>query len=381
MNLQYVTGFDDDEDPSDVRLSCFIHTLQLTVRDGLKNSSFILKVLSKCQTLAKIAHKSSTIADILDEFNKNISKMNVTRWSSEYLFIKSIFSIGRNDLEIITSLMENPVKFTDKDFIILGEFIDILEPFHDITIKCQAELAVTASFVVPSIVHLFAHLRDIKENVSYCSKFIQQLHDSIKNRFSGIMDRLSLVNVDSNANFGDPLYFIAAVLDPSFKFFWIRDLQLSAQVENRLKNYIIELIVNEMSKDSRTTTAESSNLNSSSMSSSCSTSSPKLKRRKLFNYEDFNLNDSNESSTLDPSVELDAYLTDPIRAKFSDYWFHSKLNVLKQLVIRIFSVQASSAPTECVFSHAGLILSSRRTKLNEDLFRNLVLLRVNQHLL
>ncbi len=40
-----------------------------------------------------------------------------------------------------------------------------------------------------------------------------------------------------------------------------------------------------------------------------------------------------------------------------------------------------SAPIERVFSHAGLILSSRRTNMNEDLFRNLVLLRVNQHLL
>jgi len=198
--------------------------------------------------------------------------------------------------------MDNPVKFSNKDFIILAEFIDILEPFHEISIKCQAEMAVTASLVVPSIVHLFTHLRDMKANVSYCSKLIEQLDGSIKKRFSSIMDRLSLVNVDSNANFDDPLYFITAVLDPSFKFFWIRDLQLSAQVENHLKNHIIELIVNEISKDSRTSTAESSNLNSSSMSSSCSASSPKLKRRKLFNYEDCNLNDSNESLTLDGGV-------------------------------------------------------------------------------
>jgi hypothetical protein len=101
----------------------------------------------------------------------------------------------------------------------------------------------------------------------------------------------------------------------------------------------------------------------------------------LFNYDDNIINDFSESSTLDPVVELDAYLNDPVRAKFSDYWFHSQLNILKNLVVRIFSVQASSAPIERVFSHAGLILSSRRTNMKEHLFRDLVLLRVNQNLL
>lgn len=116
-------------------------------------------------------------------------------------------------------------------------------------------------------------------------------------------------------------------------------------------------------------------------SASSSTTTQQRKRRKLFNYDDNIINGSNESSTLDPAVELDAFLNDPVRSKFSDYWFHSQLKILKNLVVRIFSVQASSAPIERVFSHAGLILSSRRTKMNETLFRDLVLLRVNQNLL
>lgn len=93
------------------------------------------------------------------------------------------------------------------------------------------------------------------------------------------------------------------------------------------------------------------------------------------------MNESNESITLDPAVELGAYLNDPIRSKFSDYWFHSQLNILKKLVVRIFSVQASSAPVERVFSQAGLVLSARRTNMNEQLFLDLVFLRVNHSLL
>ena len=70
--------------------------------------------------------------------------------------------------------------------------------------------------------------------------------------------------------------------------------------------------------------------------------------------------------------ELESYLNDPIKAKFSDYWLQSRMNHLKRLVLRIFSVQASSAPIERVFSHAGIILSQRRTKMNEQLFKELV---------
>jgi hypothetical protein len=297
------------------------------------------------------------------------------------MLMKSILSINKLDLEAITSLMENPVKFSNNDFIILEELVGILEPFYEISIKCQAETAVTVSLVVPSIVHLITHLRDIKQDISFCGKLIQQLQESIETRFCGIINRLNQVDVIDNDHYGDPLYFIAAVLDPSFKFYWIRDLQLAVQIENRLKQNIIQLIINEMSKDSKLFAIESHTIDFSLTASSWSTSTLKQKRRKLFNYDDSNMNVSNKSITFDPAVELDAYLKDPVRSKFSDYWFHSQLNILKKLVVRIFSVQASSAPIERVFSYAGLILSSRRTNMNEHLFRDLVFLRVNQNLL
>ncbi|CAF4804796.1 unnamed protein product [Rotaria socialis] len=384
MNIAFADDYEDIENPSDLRLSCFIHSLQLSVRDGLKNAPYVPKLLKKCQTLAKFSHKSSKVAELLEELNKHIHKMTITRWNSEFLLIKSILSIGRTDLETITSAMDNPIKFSDNDFIALEELIDILQPFYDVSIKCQAETALTASLVVPSIVHLISHLRDIKPDISLCLKLVQQLEESIKTRFSGIINRLNLVDVADNSAYYDPIYFIVAVLDPSFKFLWIHDLNLPVPLENRLKQHIIELIINEMEKDLPTSTIEPMKINFSSkstLSSSFTTTTPPRKRRKLFNYDDNIINDSNASSTLDPAVELDAFLNDPVRSNFSNYWFHSQLKILKNLVVRIFSVQASSAPIERVFSHAGLILSSRRTNMNETLFRDLVLLRVNQNLL
>ncbi len=73
------------------------------------------------------------------------------------MLIKSILSIGKNDLESILIFMENAIKFSNNDFMILQEIVDILEPFYDITIKCQSEKVVTASLVVPAVVHLMVH--------------------------------------------------------------------------------------------------------------------------------------------------------------------------------------------------------------------------------
>ncbi|CAF4957145.1 unnamed protein product, partial [Rotaria magnacalcarata] len=43
---------------------------------------------------------------------------------------------------------------------------------------------------------------------------------------------------------------MATILDPSFKFYWLRDLNLPINNENRLKQNIIQLIVDEISQDS-----------------------------------------------------------------------------------------------------------------------------------
>jgi len=191
------------------------------------------------------------MADALDQLNKHINKTNVTRWNSEYLLIKSILSIGKNDLEPIVTLMENPIKFLNNDILILQEIVDILEPFYDISIKCQSETIATAGLVVPAIVHLIVHLRDVKENILFCTKLVQQLESSIEKRFAGIVNRLNQLHIEENDPFNDPVYFISAVLDPSFKFFWLRDLKLPANIENRLKQDVIQLILDEINKDSK----------------------------------------------------------------------------------------------------------------------------------
>jgi hypothetical protein len=82
-------------------------------------------------------------------------------------------------------------------------------------------------------------------------------------------------------------------------------------MENRLKQNVIQIIIDEMNKNP-TTSNKSNGMNYSLTASSSSTSTPKNKCRKLFNYDASTAGDSNGSLTFDPAVELDAYLNDPV---------------------------------------------------------------------
>lgn len=362
-----------------IRMPCFAHTLQLVIRDGLEKISHISKVMEKCQNLARCAHKSTKIADLLDQLNRHIERPTVTRWNSDYMLLKSIMSMSKDDVQSISNMIEYPIQFSSNDFITMEEIVDILEPFYQISLKCQAEKLVTISLVVPSIVHLVCHLRSIKDDLSFCNKLVEQLRAAIEIRFAGIINRLYQQDVQNDDPFSDPVYFIASLLDPAFKFLWIRDLKLPVNTENRLKQNIIQLILDEISKDPKSIQINSSVKQPSPLPSTTN----KSKRIKLFDYDDQSYDDTSAdgSKAYNPSVELEAFLNDPVRLNFSDYWLRSQLMTLKKLAVRIFSVQASSAPIERVFSHAGLILSSRRTRMNEQLFRDIVFLKANQSLL
>lgn len=372
----------DPPDNAGKRLSCFAHSLQLVIRDGLKGIPYISKSLSKCITLARRAHKSTKIADLLDDIGKTINRSNVTRWCSEYLLIKSIIELGKDVIdEIIDIVGDDDLKFNSNDFIVLQEIIEILEPFAEITSRVQGDLVVTASLIVPSVVHVIDHLKSMKSQVSLMKSLCEQLQQSIDKRFSGIVKRLNQQSVYMDDPFSDPIYFVCTILDPEFKFYWLNQMNYKPITESKMRQSLIQLILNECEQN----TSQSLNniglsLSSMSMANSNTTQSigsSIIKKRKLFQY-DTNFS-SSPDSTMRPINEIDTYLNDPIRSKFSLYWRNSKFTCLKDVVKRVFSIQATSAPVERVFSQAGIIMSPRRTSMNEEVFRSLVFLRVNQN--
>ena len=258
-----------------------------------------------------------------------------------------------------------------------------LEPFAEITTRVQSESLVTASLVVPSVVHLIDHLKNMKPHVSFLKNLCLQLEQSIHKRFSGIIKRLNQEPVSINDGFSDPIYFICTILDPSFKFYWISQLNLQSTMNVQLKQSLIQILLDECQLNTDHSLNNSQHATSYLASTSIKNSSTTqpignsvVKTRRLFHYDDQSA--GTLDSALDPVDEIDTYLNDPLRTEFSLYWKNSQLRSLKLVVKRVFAVQATSAPIERAFSQAGIIMSPRRTSMKEETFRSLVFLRVNQ---
>ena len=99
--------------------------------------------------------------------------------------------------------------------------------------------------VVPAIVHLVHHLKEMNSKTSLLKKLVGQLEHSINTRFSGIVKRLSLQPISYNDPFSDPLYFFATLLDPKFKLRWISLLDYAPSLQSKLKHALMSLMLDE----------------------------------------------------------------------------------------------------------------------------------------
>ncbi|CAF1118094.1 unnamed protein product [Adineta ricciae] len=213
----------------------------------------------------------------------------------------------------------------------------------------------------------------MKESLVYLKKLITQLDLSINKRFSGIVQYLMHQSVSDDESYYDPDYFAGTVLDHQLKFHWLQQMNYNPSIESKMKQLLAERVLD----NCRQISDASSNLvqyrtrRSSSSPRTFNNSTTEsgnvqgVKRLKLFHYDD-GVNSIFESN-LSPIDELNMYLADPVRAKFSVYWQRSQLSSLETVVRRVFSIQASSAPVERAFSQAGLILSPRRTSILTEL--------------
>jgi hypothetical protein len=85
----------------------------------------------------------------------------------------------------------------------------------------------------------------MKTKTSSLGKLICQLNRSINVRFSGITKRLLMKPVNHDDPFQDPIYFIATVLDPKFRFRWLPLMGQSQSIQSKVKRTLLDLMLDE----------------------------------------------------------------------------------------------------------------------------------------
>ena len=211
-----------------LRLPCFIHTLQLVVKDGLKESECTRSAMAKVAEIAKLSHKSIPVAEKLQEFKLTIPLAIITRWNSQFITVSKILEIPNIFLnELLTEQKKSELILTTKDLTILREFISIFTLFAEATTRSQAEQSISISLIAPSILEIYYDLKNELKSSKYTSSLCNKLLNSLKERFGGLLLNLE-ISVDDHIErrstfhlFSDNIFLISSFLDEQFRLHWI----------------------------------------------------------------------------------------------------------------------------------------------------------------
>uniref|UniRef100_A0A1X7TPU4 BED-type domain-containing protein n=1 Tax=Amphimedon queenslandica TaxID=400682 RepID=A0A1X7TPU4_AMPQE len=326
--------------------SCFAHTIQLVVKDGIKNARAINEVLTKAANIVSCTQKSINTSDMLE--GEGQAQANIAKgWNSDIKVIRSLLSVPVENLQLLDCQ-----QLSSYERVMLNDLIEILIPFEEATDALQEQDIVTGSFVIPCIRGLQAALDSLK----------------LKHKSAIVTDLLASLNYRMSCYESRDHFICAAILDPRFKLVWCS----SNEEKMNMKSKFIEIMSNEFDNEE---------LSSTSSAAGDSVQQPQPKRRKLFSY----LPSTKTSSRI--NIEVDLYLSEPAlpeEAKPLDFWKlnESKFPKLSRMAKYYLSIPASSAPVERLFSIiAGKIFRQDRCSMTDAVFQKLIAIKYNGHII
>lgn len=251
------------------RLSCFAHTLQLVVKDGVDKLGSGRSLMSKCSKMANLVHQSIAFREAFEKqfgSSASIPSTNATRWSSLFNQLTSIVDLDSSKLaDVLMETSHSNLILTKRENEMLDELVDILSPFAEATDLTQGDKYTTIGCIVPTVVALMKHLASLSDRAVYHGPVIRALQSSMLTRFSGLLSNLKMLHSpgsdresdqSTSLPFDDPIYLVACVLDPNWGFRWLESdyvgpdevkMSLRASIIGKLLNMLPQLILCDLS--------------------------------------------------------------------------------------------------------------------------------------
>ena len=230
------------------RLQCFAHSLQLVVRDGLKETKSINCAMAKVTKFCSLLHSTCGLKEAFEAqygANRSIPAAIATRWNSTLRLVQSVTDLEPQGLNtMLEEQGQRNLCLSGRELTQLKELVEILSPFLDATDLTQGEKVVTLSAALPSILSLNTHLNSMLKKARHLLPLVKALQKSLQHRFQGIFVNARMdQETDKPAGelpFGDPVYMMAALLDPSFCLFWLEhDVLAPDDVKCDVKEMVI----------------------------------------------------------------------------------------------------------------------------------------------
>ncbi|KAK9952779.1 hypothetical protein ABG768_018586 [Culter alburnus] len=110
------------------RLSCFAHSLQLVINDGMEEVRAISRTIAKTSRFTTLLHSSSQFRDkfeVMFDTNKTVSAANITHWNSTFKQVRALAALDHKTLKVY-----DDVVFSACEWNQLKELNAVLAPFY-----------------------------------------------------------------------------------------------------------------------------------------------------------------------------------------------------------------------------------------------------------
>ncbi|XP_043218614.1 E3 SUMO-protein ligase ZBED1-like isoform X1 [Amphibalanus amphitrite] len=378
-----------------VRTACAAHTLQLVVKDGIRECGhgIVSKALTRLNAFIGAARKSSRAMELLSQANASLQSANATRWSSQLRAVRSYLDLSpevSQRLESLDILRGKAPLGGEKTT--LKEVAEVLAPFEVATNVLQGEKVVTSSHVIPVIIGLKTSLLSGEELTTAVRSLQQNLLSSLIRRFT---DQLR-----------NPFYVTATLLDPRFKLLpWTDEsdaeeargacaAHLKAEAERRPpvgpspgRPQPVTITVEDEGEDEPeavpgpSAMAVEGGRSPTPPPQASGTAAAVGGESSLYAYMHRPRREgTGQSRGAAVEAELARYLSEEPQPMVSDplkYWAGRKA-VFPQLEAAArthLAITASSGPSERIFSVSGKLFSPARTRLRADIVEGLMHLK------
>ena len=385
------------------RIPCFAHSIQLVVKDGLKEATPIVAALEKVSAIAKLAHTSTKFAEKLDSMKVSIPRAVITRWNSQFMTVERILSIPSIELNnVLGQLKYGHLCLNSRDLTMLQEFVDLLSLFAQVTTATQCQNCPSISIVAPSILNIFFDLINEKNNVQHTKSLCNALLSSLLSRFGGLLEEMEIKVTDYDIAFRankkfydlykDPVFVLSPFLDGMFKTRWITQSLLGDSTKERLCEKIKKLVFDHcllMVHDDECLISNNTQLTEQhqGLGDTSTTTSATNKRKNLFGNIENDLKNTKRTKNIDSYIyiheEVSRYINDvnDDPSILINPTSSRSYKTLAKLATKYLCIPATSAAVERTFSQSGFLLRPHRARMSRKTLEQLTLLKCNVDIL
>ena len=361
------TENDDDLERVPQRKRCFAHTEQLCLASTIGVDEFkqgpLGQLINRASKIINAIRSSTVAMPFLKKNGIVLQQRCKTRWNTELTSLKSILKNSALVNQALVMMKSKHKTLTPLDVSKLEEICSLLQPFSEAIEFVEGEKNATCSAICPAVSALHMHLSLLKRNgVCHTDDLLNALILQVESRLFSFLN--------------DEDFRISTFLDPRFKNEkWISDSDEKEKLKRRVTDLVLFDIRNDREPAAPSPPHDDENQPKYAaavggiMSKMFADTQPNPPKRRCILAT---------AETADFIVNEYMLSRPPVDNDVAGFWRNYPSATLRNVARRYLGCPATSAPSERLFSIAGMLDSARRRSMGPRVFQTLLLVKTNQ---